>query len=123
MEGLKPFTGRVVQGKRLGRTLGFPTANLETDDARWPRGVYAVIAETESGRYKAVMNVGAHPTLPEGPPTIEAHLIDFSGDLYGQTLRIVPVRFLRGERRFGSPEALKRQLALDRDRAREIISL
>ena len=94
---MESFSGRVVPGKRLGHALGFPTANLETDAAP-ARGVYAVIATTAGGRYRAMMNVGSHPTAPEGPPTIEVYLLDFEGDLYGCEMRVDIVRFLREEK-------------------------
>ena len=117
---MEAFSGRVVPGKRLGRTLGFPTANVETADAVPARGVYAAAVEAAGKRYRAVMNIGRHPTAPEGPPTIEIHLLDFSGDLYGQELRVEPLCFLREERKFDSREALKAQLEADRARARTL---
>ncbi len=119
---MKAFSGVVVEGKRLGRTIGFPTANLLTDTPP-ARGVYAVVAVADGRRYRAVMNVGRHPTVPEGPPTIEVHIIGFDGDLYGQTLKIEPVRLLRGERKFSSLAALEAQLERDRAMTEEIVTL
>lgn len=119
---MESFTGRVVRGKQLGRTIGYPTANLATD-AEVPRGVYAVIASAEGKRWRAIMNVGAHPTAPEGAPTIEVHLLDFEGGLYGDEMQVDVVCFLRDERKFESLEALRRQLERDEARAREIVGL
>ncbi len=119
---MESFTGRVVSGKQLGRTIGFPTANIETD-AAIPRGVYAVAATAAGKRWRAIMNVGAHPTAPEGAPTVEVHLLDFEGDLYGQEMRVDVICFLREERKFESLDALRRQLERDKARAREIVGL
>lgn len=115
------ITGTVVAGKRLGRTMNFPTANIETD-AGSPvpaRGVYAAYAHVGPDTYAAIMNVGVHPTLPEGGPTVEVHLLDYAGDLYGQRLAVEPVYFLRPERRFASKDALAKQLEHDANAARE----
>jgi len=120
---MEAFTGTVVRGKQLGRTIGYPTANIEADVPTPEGGVYAVVAVAEGRRYPAVMNVGAHPTLPEGAPTIEVHLIGFQGDLYGRRLRVEPVRRLRAERRFESIGALRAQLARDCEQARTLIAL
>jgi riboflavin kinase/FMN adenylyltransferase len=107
--------GRVVGGKRLGRAIGFPTANLAYEESgAYPSdGVYAAFAEIDGARYAAVLNQGKHPTLPEGPRTIEAHLINFSGDLYGREMALHYVAYLRPERKFESPDALGRQLRED----------
>ena len=86
-------------------------------------GVYAATAEAAGRRYRAVMNVGRHPTAPEGPPTIEVHLLDFEGDLYGRIVTIRPVCLLRREKKFDSLEALKAQLQEDCARARTLVSL
>ncbi len=122
-ERYRAFAGRVVEGKQLGRRLGFPTANIETADAVPERGVYAAVAVADGRRYRAVMNIGRHPTAPEGPPTIEAHFLDFTGDLYGHEVTVRPVRFLRAEVKFDSLEALKAQLQKDCARARALVTL
>ena len=118
MSELGDIVGIVVTGKRLGRTIGFPTANI---DARtdWARGVYAVdvFIEGDETPHRAIINIGTHPTVPEGAPTIEAHLIGYEGDLYGKTLRVKCLRYLRPERRFGSLDQLKAQLQKDRSAA------
>ena len=123
MMDYRSFSGRVVRGKQLGRTLGFPTANLDAESTDLARGVYAVRVRLENGAEKmGMMNVGRHPTLPEGPATVEINLLDFEGDLYGQTLYVEPEAFLRGEVRFESPDALRAQLHRDRESVRAILT-
>ena len=123
MTAYRSFSGRVVRGKQLGRTLGFPTANLDAQSTDLARGVYAVRVRLESGAEKmGMMNVGRHPTLPEGPATVEINLLDFEGDLYGQSLYVEPEAFLRGEVRFESPDALRAQLHRDRESVRAILT-
>ena len=110
------LSGKVVEGDRLGQQLGFPTANLDvTGLALPPKGVYAVHAEVASRRYRAVLNIGHRPTLrqPNPPLRVEAHLLDFTGDLYGQELEIVFVEKLRDEKQFGSVSELRDQIARD----------
>ena len=118
--------GEVVRGDGRGRTIGFPTANL----AVWPKrmlpaaGVYACFAEVEDdGRYAAVANIGVRPTFERQPvaPRVEAHLLDFRGDLYGRRLRLHFVARLRPERRFPSPQALAEQIARDIAAARRLL--
>jgi riboflavin kinase/FMN adenylyltransferase len=111
--------GKVVEGDRRGRELGFPTANLVPDDHLVVpgHGVYAAFA---NGRPSAV-NVGVRPMFETGRGLlIEAYLIDYEGDLYGQNLRVAFVERLRGERRFPSVEDLIAQMHRDVDEAREI---
>jgi riboflavin kinase / FMN adenylyltransferase len=113
------FEGEVMQGDRRGRTLGMPTANLVPDDTlvHPGHGVYAAWAHGHS----AVVNVGVRPMFQSGRGLlIEAYLIDFEGDLYGQILRIAFLERMRGERRFESEEALVEQMRRDVEQAREI---
>ena len=110
--------GEVVTGDRRGRDLGFPTANLVPDDSLVTpgHGVYSAFA---NGRPAAV-NVGVRPTFETGRGLlIEAHLIDYDGDLYGENLRVAFVKRLRGERRFGNVEDLIAQMHRDVAEARE----
>lgn len=117
------ISGTVEVGKRLGRRLGFPTANVRPDDPGIvlpPNGVYAAAfwVEDEPAAWMCMLNQGTHPTAPEGKPTIEANLLDFDGDLYGRHVKVEYFHFLRREHRFESLEALAAQLARDRDAVR-----
>ena len=110
--------GTVAHGRQIGRTLGFPTANLRPDappPALPTNGVYAaaVWLEGEALARPCMLNQGVHPTVPGAPPTIEAHLLGYSGDLYGRRMRVEYLRFIRPERRFESLDALKAQLERD----------
>lgn len=120
----RPYSieGKIVSGKQLGRTLGFPTANLETESglAIPAVGVYA----GEMLGHQAVINIGHRPTVEgrtDAPLSIEAHLIGFSGDIYGRHAELTFSRRLRGEQRFDSLEALKLQIKQDIDHARDIL--
>lgn len=106
--------GEVVHGAGRGRTLGFPTANVRMD-LRLPLapGVYACRARVGPAEYRAVVNAGVRPTFGETELAVEAHLLDFSGDLYGQRIHLTFRRRLREERRFPSVEALREQIAAD----------
>jgi riboflavin kinase / FMN adenylyltransferase len=115
------FEGEVVPGDRRGRDLGYPTANIVPDDhlAVPGHGVYAAWAH---GRPAAV-NVGVRPTFETGRGLlVEAYLLDFDGDLYGETLRIAFTERLRGEKRFESADDLVAQMGRDVEQAREIAS-
>jgi riboflavin kinase / FMN adenylyltransferase len=110
------MAGTITRGDGLGRQLGFPTANLDTTGlALPPRGVYAVHAEVNGKAYRAVLNIGYRPTLRNQNPQlrVEAHLIDFEGDLYGQELEVAFVDKLREEKRFASLTELRNQIAHD----------
>lgn len=112
------FEGVIEYGKQLGRTIGFPTANVRPDDPdiRLPRdGVYAAALwlEGDEKAYPCMLNQGVHPTAPEGKPTIEANILNYEGDLYGRRVKIEYLAFLRPEERFESLDALKAQLTRD----------
>lgn len=120
--------GIVVRGKQLGRTIGFPTANLNLDDTDklLPRqGVYAAQAHTETGKtYVAMLNIGKRPTVSGGETlSIEAHLLDFppDGSLYDQTLKLELCQYLRPEQKFDGIAALRQQLMLDEQTVRGIL--
>lgn len=115
------LAGRVSRGDKLGRRLGFPTANLETTGLVLPpKGVYFAWAQLGRNHYPAVVNIGTRPTVerPAAPVRVEAHLLDFDGDLYGQELELVFVSRIREERRFSSLAELQRQIARDTETAR-----
>jgi riboflavin kinase/FMN adenylyltransferase len=107
--------GLVVQGDQRGRTIGFPTANLdEWEEQLLPaNGVYATYARVGNQRYAAATNVGVRPTVNGGNVTVEAHLLDFDDDLYGQKLGVEFIDRIRAERKFASLDALKAQIAAD----------
>ena len=123
-----PFelTGQVTRGDARGRELGFPTANLVPDEAlACPgHGVYACLASGPrplSARVPAAVSIGVRPTFKTGRgELIEAYLLDFDGDLYGEQLRLEFLERLRGERRFESPERLVEQMHRDVERTREL---
>jgi riboflavin kinase/FMN adenylyltransferase len=122
----RPVTvlGHVAKGDARGRLLGFPTANLDLQhEARPPRGVYAALVsqEGEPRRWLSVVNVGRRPTFhPEaGEDLVEAHLLDFTGDLYGKRLEVSFLAKLRDEQKFPGPDALAAQIRRDIEQARE----
>ena len=119
--------GRVRMGDRLGRTIGFPTANLGLADYLRPAaGVYAVrVGLGERGAtqwYDGAANLGWRPTVGGKDLRLEAHLFDFAGDLYGKALRVAFIEHLRPEQRFGGLDALKAQIAADCARARVLLA-
>jgi riboflavin kinase/FMN adenylyltransferase len=110
------LSGQVVKGDAVGHQLGFPTANIEaTGLVLPPDGVYAAHAEVQDRTYRAVLNLGFRPTLQNRAPIhrVEAHLLDFAGDLYGKALEITFVQKLRDEKKFGSLTELRNQIAKD----------
>jgi riboflavin kinase/FMN adenylyltransferase len=124
------LSGTVVRGKQLGRTIGFPTCNLDgVDEALPPLGVYAVLVDRrrEDGHYEALalgaMSVGTNPTTDSDDRVkVEVFLLDFSGDLYGCALRVHVVERLRGEERFDGLDALVAQMGRDVGAARALLT-
>ncbi len=115
--------GEVVPGKQRGRKIGFPTANLATEKEQLPApGVYAVKVRYNLQEYNGVVNLGTCPTFANGKSTIEVHLLDFSGDLYGHKIRIYFVERLREEREFAGVQELVSAINADIIRARQILS-
>lgn len=118
--------GEVVRGQQLGKTLGFPTANLRLPPEKFlPRqGVYSVRVESDlwNGTQIGVMNLGCRPTLGHQEQTIEIHLLDWSGDLYGHTLTVLLAQFLRPEHSFPSLDALKAQIQADCEASRTFLT-
>jgi riboflavin kinase/FMN adenylyltransferase len=121
----RPFTlpGVIVHGSDRGKSLGFPTANLSIwrERACPGPGVYACIAEVDGRRWKAVTNVGVRPTFENNheKTQVEAHLLDYYGDLYGKVMRLTFHERLRDEQRFADPAALVRQITRDVRLARQ----
>jgi riboflavin kinase / FMN adenylyltransferase len=119
----RPYSvaGPVVQGAARGRTLGFPTANVQPDrPVLVPAGVYACRVDVVGEPYRAVVNIGVRPTFQETITTVEAHLLDFSADLYGRRVTLHFRHRLRDETRFPSVEALRAQIARDIETARSL---
>lgn len=113
--------GQVIAGDRVGRQLGFPTANLDvTGLVLPPNGVYAARAGVRGATHRAAVNIGFRPTLRHSDPQlhVEAHLLDFDGDLYGEEMELTFVEKLRDEQKFASPAELKEQIARDIAQAR-----
>src|SRR5882757_2696536 len=145
------FSGRVMEGNKLGRTIGYPTANLQVSDPEKlipGDGVYAVEVEIAPGggsadegakagsdvtagagnghsagaaHWKGMMNIGMRPTVNGAQRTIEVNIFDLNEDLYGRTLRVFLKKHLRGEQKFAGLDALKEQLARDKQQAQEVL--
>ena len=119
----RPYSlvGRVVRGAGRGRSLGFPTANVQVDSQLIPaEGVYAAEAELEGRRFAAAVSIGRNPTFDGRETVIEAHLLEFDGQPYEQPIRIELLDWIRGQRKFDGPEALRQQIERDVARVREI---
>ena len=115
--------GTVEQGDQRGRTIGFPTANVALGEHLRPRfGVYAVRALIDGSWRNAVANLGKRPTVGKLQENFEVHLFDFAGDLYGRTLRVQLVDFIRPEMKFAGLDALKAQIAADGEAARILLA-
>jgi len=123
----RPFslTGTVIHGNKLGRTIGYPTANLKPvyPDILIPgTGIYAVIAELSGQKYKAMMSIGYRPTVTdERNITLEVNILDFSGDIYGQELTVHFIKYLRAEEKFNSLDEMVRQIERDEMHARAVL--
>ena len=119
------LTGTVVKGKQLGRTIGFPTANIQIqeDYKLIPKsGVYIIQSSVENKTVFGMMNIGTNPTFNGTTQTIEVHFFDFEGNLYDQKITIALLKRIRSEQKFKSVEALKDQLAIDKETALSFIS-
>jgi riboflavin kinase/FMN adenylyltransferase len=116
------ISGPVLPGAQLGRTLGFPTANIQAPPScRLRHGIYAVRAEVEGETYDGVASYGRRPTVDNGAPLLETFLFDFSGDLYGKVMHVSFIAWIRPEEKFESLEALTAQIARDAEEARRIL--
>ena len=120
------LTGRVVHGLKLGRTLGYPTANIQvTEDYKLiPKdGVYAVYSYIDGRKVYGMMSIGKNPTIEGKGASIEVYFFDFNGDLYDQKLTIEFVQYLREEQKFATIDLLKKQLQDDETAARKAIAV
>lgn len=116
------IVGHVRGGRRLGRTLGFPTANVLLQDYQHPAyGVYAVRVHTPMGLRNGVANIGIRPTIGGTTPQLEVYIFDFNQDLYGKRISVELIQFLRPEMKFPGIEELRAQIARDVDHAKEIL--
>lgn len=123
------FEGRVVMGNQLGRTIGYPTANIVLSDLEKllpGNGVYAVKARmkgnTETSEWKGMMNIGVRPTVDGINQVIEVNIFDFEGDIYGKSLEVQVLHFLRAEQKFNGLDSLKTQLGLDQALAKRLLA-
>ncbi|MFA9500005.1 bifunctional riboflavin kinase/FAD synthetase [Mannheimia sp. E30BD] len=118
----KPYSihGRVAHGNKLGRTIGFPTANIMLNRLVTPiQGVFAVKVNTKQGSYNGIANVGNRPTINGTKPLLEVHIFDFNSSIYGEAIEVVFLKKLRSETKFNSFEELKMQIENDRVQAVE----
>jgi riboflavin kinase/FMN adenylyltransferase len=114
--------GTVIEGAKLGRTLGVPTANIALEASnRLAHGVYAVEVTVDGARHGGVASFGTRPTVDDGPPLLETFLFDFSGDLYGRAIEVAFVKRIRDEVKFDSLDALVAEMERDKARARAIL--
>ena len=119
------FSGKVVKGKQLGRTIGFPTANIQINEEYKlipKNGVYIVKSVIDAVTVYGMMNIGTRPTVDGENQTIEVHFLDFNANLYETTLEIVLMKFLRDETKFNSLDDLKAQIAKDQTSTQQYIS-
>ena len=118
------LSGTVSHGKQLGRTIGVPTANIPFPDVlvKLPFGVYACQVEVDGKSYSAVTNVGIRPTVSGEGVTVESHLLDFSGDLYGKNITVCFFDFIRPEQKFSDLAQLQEQIAADKILAEKILA-
>jgi hypothetical protein len=115
-----PLSGKVVLGNKIGRSIGYPTINIEPDEPRKlipPMGVYSGMTRIRERWYKSMINIGIRPTLDLSKVTIEAHIFDFSDDVYGESASIHFIGRIRDEMRFNSLDQLKTQLFTDQEKA------
>lgn len=116
-------SGPVIPGQRLGRTLGVPTANIAVEPtSRLAHGVYAVLATIDGKTMPGVASFGVRPTVDNGPPLLEVHLLDFNGDVYGCEMEVEFIGRIREERKFDSLALLVEEMWRDKERARAILA-
>ena len=113
------FKGKVIEGNRIGRTLGFPTANIATSDNIPSNGVYIAKIALQDKFFYGLLSIGTRPTLDLKEMSIEVFIFDFMGDIYQQEMQVTPLHYIRNEITFNSLKELKTQLERDRDIARQ----
>ncbi len=118
------ISGKVISGNKIGRTIGFPTANIEIHEEKLipKNGVYAVKVLISEKEYAGMLNIGSRPTVnTEKNLTVEVHIFDFEGDLYEKNIKIIFKNFIREEQKFPDKQALKRQLIKDKTRIQTLL--
>jgi riboflavin kinase / FMN adenylyltransferase len=118
------FEGIVIKGDQLGRKLGYPTANLEymdTDKIHIGHGVYAAYTAIGGIIYKGMLSVGDRPTLQNSNVRVEINVFDFSNEIYGEVIRVIVKKYLRGQEKYPSLEQLKKQLAIDKQNSLAVL--
>jgi riboflavin kinase / FMN adenylyltransferase len=118
------FEGIVIKGDQLGRKLGYPTANLEytdSDKIHLGHGVYAAYAEVDGRNYKGMLSIGNRPTLENSNERVEVNIFDFDKEIYGETVRVIVKKYLRGQEKYASLDELKTQLALDKENSLAVL--
>ena len=119
------FSGKVIEGKKMGKKIGYPTVNINVENVNklMPNdGVYAVYINVNSKNYMGMMNIGYNPTFNSSEKTIEVHILDFNKDIYGIDVRVSIVEKIRDEKKFFSVEDLKKNLDLDMKKVRKLLS-
>ena len=115
--------GEVLHGRKVGRTIGFPTANIALDPScKLMHGIYAVTLTVDGRTFGGAANFGTRPTFDDGPPLLEVYVLDFGGDLYGKMVEVAFVGFIRPEAKFDSVEALVARMKQDVDEARAMLA-
>ncbi len=115
--------GEVIHGRKLGRQLGFPTANIALDaSCKLRHGIYAVTLTVDGRTYGGAANFGRRPTFDDGPPLLEVFVLDFDGDLYGRMVEVAFIGFIRPEAKFDSVEALVARMNVDVAEARRMLA-
>lgn len=115
------LTGKIIHGEGRGKGLGFPTINVEGAFSDLEQGVYAVWVDLNGSRYKGAMNYGPQPTFEDGKVRVEVFLLNFEGDLYGETVTVEPVERIRSVIKFESVEALRAQIDQDIVRVEQVL--
>jgi len=112
-------SGRVIHGRAIGRNIGFPTANLQSENEILPAGVFITLARVGNTLHPSVTNIGSRPTFGRGGLSLETVLLDGRKNLYGRAMDVLFIKRIRSERKFASPAALTRQIARDVQTARD----
>lgn len=106
--------GKVIKGNKIGRQLGFPTANISTTDTLPEKGVYVAEIRIKDQHYYGIVNIGTRPTLHLSQLTVEVHILNFSDNIYDQIIEITPLQYIRKEMKFKTMKALQLQMENDK---------